>query len=115
VEAWVVVWRQLVGEEVSRVIGCGEARGQWWQATIEEKSRAHNCGGEARGLRRQPTTEEKDGDPRWVAAEENPTLREKGSFETCPQEEWRHADRASPSSCLALQSHQRHVAGRVSD
>jgi hypothetical protein len=42
-------------------------------------------------------------------------LHEKGSFETCPHEERRCADRASPLSRLTLQSHQRRVVRRISD
>jgi hypothetical protein len=42
-------------------------------------------------------------------------LHEKHTSETCSHEEWRRVDCTSPSSCLTLQSHQRHVPGRISD
>jgi hypothetical protein len=43
------------------------------------------------------------------------SLREKASSEMCPHEGRGRADRASPSLCLALQSHQRHATERVFD
>jgi hypothetical protein len=44
-----------------------------------------------------------------------PTLCEKGLFETRSYKERRHVDHASPSSCLALWSHRRRAVERVSD
>jgi hypothetical protein len=46
---------------------------------------------------------------------DNLALREKHKAETHSHEEWRRADRTSPSSCLALQSHPKCTPGRVSD
>jgi hypothetical protein len=44
-----------------------------------------------------------------------PRKREKVSSEMHPYEKWRHADRASLSSRLTLQSNRRHVRKRVFD
>jgi hypothetical protein len=46
---------------------------------------------------------------------ELPSLRDKYTAETCLHNEWRCTDHASLSSCLTLQSHPRHVFGRISD
>jgi hypothetical protein len=42
-------------------------------------------------------------------------LCEKHKAQTRLHEEWRHTDRMSPSSRLALQRHPRHAPGCVSD